>query len=237
MSALRVFELAREYKTPVRQFLQKIRQGGVDASGHFDELTEEQAVLVKKIMKTSGGSVVASTKGTATGVRRRVISAHKEEDEPEKEVEEEAPRVITIKARTRTGADENRPRRIRKAAKTEGNEAPVEKKPEETVAVESDIDTPVVPAKELETQESVAVPKLTKHTAQPAIKAEAQPTPEGTSALKKDATKAKKPQEAQPRRQAPENKKAPKKAAEPDKTDKKGVKKEKRVEHPDRPER
>ncbi|HBI30363.1 MAG TPA: translation initiation factor IF-2, partial [Deltaproteobacteria bacterium] len=68
-------------------------------------------------------------------------------------------------------------------------------------------------------------------------KAEAQPTPEGTSALKTDATKAKKPQEAQPRRQAPENKKAPKKAAEPDKTDKKGVKKEKRVEHPDRPER
>ena len=244
MSALRVFELAREYKTPVRQFLQTIRQGGVDASGHFDELTEEQAALVKKIMKTSGGSVVASTKGTATGVRRRVISAHKEEDEPEKEVEEGAPRVITIKARTRTGADENRPRRIRKAAKTEGNEAPVEKKPEETVAVESDIDTPVVPAKELETQESVAVPKLTKHTAQPAIKAEAlpkkaeaQPTPEGTSALKKDATKAKKPQEAQPRRQAPENKKAPKKVAEPDKTDKKGVKKEKRVEHPDRPER
>ncbi|HIL88385.1 MAG TPA: hypothetical protein EYM25_06715 [Deltaproteobacteria bacterium] len=129
MSALRVFELAREYKTPVRQFLQTIRQGGVDASGHFDELTEEQAALVKKIMKTSGGSVVASTKGTATGVRRRVISAHKEEDEvePEKAVEEEAPRVITIKARTRTGADENRPRRIRKAAKTEGNEAPVEK--------------------------------------------------------------------------------------------------------------
>ena len=136
MSTLRVFELAREYKTPVRQFLQVIRQGGVDVNGHFDELTEEQAALVKKIMKAPGGGV-ASSKGAATGVRRRVISARKEEDEvePEEEAEEETNKVITIKARTRTDDGENRPRRIRRATKSEAS-APAEQKPDEAAVAE-----------------------------------------------------------------------------------------------------
>jgi len=246
MPVLRVFELAREYKTPVRQFLQTIRQGGVDVSGHFDELTEEQVVLIKKIIKISGGDVVASAKGLATGVRRRrVISVRKEEEEvePEKEAEEEAPKVITIKARTRTDVGANRPRRLRKAVKTEGSEAAAEKKLEETVAAVPDVETPETPAKP-ETQEAVAAPELSKQTAKPSIKAETsskkaetKPVPEGTSATKKAATKVKKPLEPQPRKQVLEDKKAPKKAGEPDKTNKKGIKKEKRVEHPERPER
>jgi len=249
MSALRVFELARKHKMPVRQFLQTIRQGGVDVNGHFEELTDEQAALVKKIMKAPGG-VVASTKGTATGVRRRVISARKEEEEVEPEEEpEEQHKVITIKARTRTDDAENRPRRIRKAAKTE-DEKPVkepqttDEKKEETAAVESSAELPEKPAERPEVPEAV-VPPEPPVAAKPSVKeapavpqkAEAKQAPEAASAPKKAAVQAKKPQEPKPRKEAPSDKKAPEKAGEPDKSDKKAAKKEQKVEHPDRPAR
>ncbi|MEE2716257.1 MAG: translation initiation factor IF-2 [SAR324 cluster bacterium] len=232
MSTLRVFELAREYKTPVRQFLQVIRQGGVDVNGHFDELTEEQAALVKKIMKAPGGGV-ASSKGAATGVRRRVISARKEEDEvePEEEAEEETNKVITIKARTRTDDGENRPRRIRRATKSEAS-APAEEKPDEAAVAEpsTEAEAPEGSAKESEAKKPVATPESPKSDDTPTAEAE-KPAPKTTPAAKQEAAKTKEPQA---RKQAPEDKKAPKKAGD---ADKKGAKKEKRVEHPNRPER
>ncbi|MCP4296088.1 MAG: translation initiation factor IF-2 [Proteobacteria bacterium] len=77
--SLRVFELAKELNTPTKELITKISRMGIDASGNFSALTEQQVTQIRKEFLEPASrikeTVVPTQEGNPRRVRRRIISA------------------------------------------------------------------------------------------------------------------------------------------------------------------
>ncbi len=131
MSAIRVFELAKELNMPAKQLLQKIRAAGVPVTGNFNELSPEQVNQVRNLIQGKSAALKGTRRIRSDGTHR-VISSKRAVDHASEGTDE--PRVITISAKTQHAEEDDadtRPhRRLRRRRVT------VETAPEETEKTE-----------------------------------------------------------------------------------------------------
>ena len=141
--SLRVFELAKELKTPTKELIKKIERLGIKISGNFASLTDEQIAEIKNDFKKPDSKGDKSDPAAVVGapkVRRRIISAKKAQDAPktkkaskkkkaEQPVEEAEDAVIEAKEDTKKSQKVVRKKTVKKAEPAEVETAETDETP------------------------------------------------------------------------------------------------------------
>ena len=122
MSEVRVFELVKELKMPVKQLLSRMRKAGIPVTGNFSEMSVEQAEIVRKMAKSSTGIVVPeSVKRTTISQKKPSKKTAAETNLPEKSKKVKASKIVTISTKSKSdeGEDEEAPKRRVRRKKTD----------------------------------------------------------------------------------------------------------------------
>ncbi|MCP4754009.1 MAG: translation initiation factor IF-2 [Proteobacteria bacterium] len=189
--SLRVFELAKELSLPTKELIERINNMGMQISGNFSALADEQVTEIKKSLLEPATrikeTVVPSIEGEGVKkVRRRIISAKKAKDgnrikkslkveekplEKDLEIEKEVPKEEK-KAKAETGKPPRKIVRKKAAAGEPTTEDDVQEatalEPNETLIEEGKrkagkaVKKPTVAAKKKTKKESVDEKKVEK---------------------------------------------------------------------------